>query len=74
MAVRLRATARVEGGGAAQLLLRVDRVSGELGFFDDMAERAIRSGAWTTYEVIGDTALGLWLAAQKFPYDAVVGR
>lgn len=55
-AVRLRATVRVEGGGSAQLFLRVDRASGELGFFDDMADRPIRSGAWATYEVIGEVA------------------
>jgi hypothetical protein len=54
--VRLRATLRVEGGGAAQLILRVDRPGVELGFFDNMADRPIRSGEWTTYSIEGEVA------------------
>jgi hypothetical protein len=55
-AVRLRAAVRVEGGGAAQLLLRIDRASGELGFFDNMEDRPIRAAVWTVYELTGEVA------------------
>jgi hypothetical protein len=54
--VRLRATVRVEGGGAARLLLRVDRGDGALGFFDNMGDRPIRSSEWSTYSVEGEVA------------------
>jgi hypothetical protein len=53
--VRLRATVRVEGAGAAQLLLRVDRPA-ELGFFDNMADRPIRFPDWTPFAVEGEVA------------------
>lgn len=55
-AVRLKAVIRVEGPGAVQLTLRVDRSDGELGFFDNMADRPIRSGEWATYTVEGEVA------------------
>jgi hypothetical protein len=55
-AVRLRATVRVEGGGSAQLLLRVDRASGELGFFDNMEDRPIRGDMWAAFELTGEVA------------------
>jgi hypothetical protein len=46
----------VEGAGAAQLILRVDRPAGELGFFDNMGDRPIRSGEWATYSIEGEVA------------------
>jgi hypothetical protein len=55
-AVRLRATIRVEGGGAAKLILRVDRPGGELGFFDNMGDRPIHAGEWATYSIEGEVA------------------
>lgn len=55
-AIRLRASVRVEGEGAAQLLLRVDRAPGELGFFDNMGDRPIRAGEWKSYELTGEVA------------------
>jgi hypothetical protein len=54
--VRLRAAVRVEGEGTAQLLLRVDRVPGELGFYDNMGDRPIRAGEWAPYELFGEVA------------------
>jgi hypothetical protein len=54
--VRLRTSIRVEGDGAAQLILRIDRPGGELGFFDNMGDRPIRAGEWTTYSVEGEVA------------------
>lgn len=55
-AVRLRAAVRVEGGGTAQLLLRVDRASGDLGFFDNMEDRPIQGAEWQTFELPGEVA------------------
>jgi hypothetical protein len=54
--VRLRASIRVQGAGAAQLILRVDRPAGELGFFDNMGDRPIHAGEWATYTVEGEVA------------------
>jgi hypothetical protein len=56
LAVRLRAAVRVEGEGAAQLILRVDREGGRLGFFDNMGDRPIRPGDWANYELTGEVA------------------
>jgi len=36
--------------------MRVDRVSGEPGFFDNMSDRSIRDQNWTYYDVTGDVA------------------
>ena len=56
--VRLRAWVRAEiaEGGRAQLGLRVDRPGGQIGFFDNMADRPIRDPAWRMYEIEGDVA------------------
>jgi erythromycin esterase len=58
-AVRLRAAVRLENpgpGDRAQLWLRVERVQGAAGFYDDMADRPITGTAWQTYEISGDVA------------------
>src|SRR5206468_2072798 len=54
--VRLRASVRVEGGGKAQLQLRVDHPDGKLAFFDNMEDRPITSNVWTEYEISGEVA------------------
>ena len=57
--VRLRGAARVVGRGAgsgANLWLRVDRPEGQRGFFDNMADRPIRSDGWGDYEIVGEVA------------------
>lgn len=55
--VRLRGAVRVEGVGAsAGLWLRVDRAQKQMGFFDNMQDRPIRSSAWAYYEIAGDVA------------------
>lgn len=54
--VRLRAVLRVEGEGSAQLLLRVDREGGALGFFDNMADRVVRAAPAKEYELTGEVA------------------
>jgi erythromycin esterase len=48
--VRLEA---VEAGDRAQLWLRVDRTGGQVGFFDNMGDRPIRSSEWRSYEITG---------------------
>jgi len=53
--VRLRATLRVEGPGAAQLLLRVDRPAA-LAFFDNMGDRPLRAATWTPVTLEGEVA------------------
>jgi C-terminal processing protease CtpA/Prc len=55
---RFRAAVRTEVSGAsrAALWLRVDREGGAPGFFDNMADRPIRSAEWQTYEITGDVA------------------
>lgn len=57
--VRMRAAVRVEPedqDDRAQLWFRVDRPGGELGFFDNMDDRPIRSGEWAHYEITGEIA------------------
>lgn len=54
--VRMRMDIRVEGPGSAQMLLRVDREGGRLGFFDNMGDRSIVAGEWRTYELTGEVA------------------
>ncbi len=54
--VRFRAWVRletVEPGDRAQLWLRVDRPGGQVGFFDNMGGRPIRSSQWQSYEISG---------------------
>src|SRR5262245_3100370 len=55
--VRLRAAVRVVSGSGnqAMLWLRVDRRDGD-GFFDNMADRPIKSTEWKHYEIVGDVA------------------
>ncbi|HYJ87379.1 MAG TPA: S41 family peptidase [Pyrinomonadaceae bacterium] len=55
--VRFRAAVRMEGGdpvARAQLWLRADRPEKQVGFFNNMDDRPIRSGAWQYYEIVGD--------------------
>jgi hypothetical protein len=55
--VRFRAAVRTEisgSAGQAQLWLRIDRGNRQMGFFDNMGDRPIRSSAWNYYEIIGD--------------------
>jgi hypothetical protein len=56
--VRLRAWVRAEmvDDGHVQLGLRVDRTGGKPGFFDNMADRPIRSTPWKIFEIEGDVA------------------
>ena len=55
--VRLRGAVRVEGATAsAALWMRVDRPERQMGFFDNMGDRPIRSAAWAYYEIAGDVA------------------
>lgn len=54
--IRLRAFVRTEGGeggGTAQLWLRVDREGGVVGFFENMQDRPISSAEWEVYEIVG---------------------
>jgi transglutaminase-like putative cysteine protease len=55
--VRLRAAVRVVSGSGNQAMLwfRVDRRAGD-GFFDNMADRPIKSAEWKQYEIVGDVA------------------
>ncbi|HSG81713.1 MAG TPA: S41 family peptidase [Gemmatimonadota bacterium] len=47
----------VEGdGNQAQLWLRVDRPTGQLGFFENMSDRPITSRSWGSYEIEGEVA------------------
>lgn len=72
--IRFRAAVRAEvpgPGSQAALWLRVDRQGGGVGFFDNMADRPIRSSEWKTYEITGDVApdaksiyLGMMLLGQ----------
>lgn len=43
--------------GSAQLWIRVDRASGETGFFDNMHDNPIQSNQWKTYEIKGNIAI-----------------
>src|SRR5579871_2194702 len=57
--VRLRAAVRLEappGEGQTMLWLRVDRPKGQMGFFDNMADRPITASDWRSYEIVGDVA------------------
>jgi len=54
-AIRFRGAARVEGG-SCQFWLRVDRVKNQMGFFDNMGDRPIRSGKWEYHEISGSVA------------------
>jgi C-terminal processing protease CtpA/Prc len=55
--VRLRGAVRVESSnGWAGLWMRVDGPEGQMGFFDNMQDRPIRSAEWAYYEVAGDVA------------------
>ena len=54
--IRFQASAKVEAekwNDRAQLWLRVDRKSGERGFFDNMYDRPIRGKEWDTYHIEG---------------------
>ncbi len=44
--VRLQAQVRIEGGGHAQMWLRVDRENRTMGSFDNMDDRPIRGPSW----------------------------
>jgi hypothetical protein len=43
-------------GNQGQLWLRVDRESKQVGFFDNMRDRPIKSDEWSEYEIAGDVA------------------
>ena len=54
--VRFRAAVRFDAGngfGRAQLWMRVDRVGGTQGFFDNMGDRPITSSDWAFYDIVG---------------------
>jgi len=54
--VRLHAWLRLEAAAkadAAQMWLRVDRTNREMGFFDNMQNRPVRSAAWTEAQIVG---------------------
>lgn len=54
---RVRFEARAANPSAsAHLWLRVDRPNAQVGFFDNMMDRPIRSGEWATYTIVGDVA------------------
>ncbi len=55
--IRLRAWLRVEATGPddkAQLWIRVDRPNRQMGFFDNMQDRPVRSADWTACDIEGD--------------------
>lgn len=54
--VVLRAQVKVDGLmlPTAQMWLRVDRGSGDMGLFDNMADRPVHAGGWTTIAIEGD--------------------
>jgi transglutaminase-like putative cysteine protease len=57
--IRFRAWVRTElanEASTASLWLRVDRASGEDGFFDNMGQRPIRTRDWQSFEIVGDVA------------------
>lgn len=53
--VRYRAWLRIQDGlkGSAQLFLRVDRSTGEVGFHDYSHDRPVRLRDWTAREIVG---------------------
>ena len=54
--VVLKAQVKVDGlmRPTAQMWLRVDRRSGDMGFFDNMADRPVQAGGWTTMTIEAD--------------------
>jgi C-terminal processing protease CtpA/Prc len=57
--IKLTASVRsqVEGfGNQGQLWLRIDRENKQMGFFDNMSDRPIRSAEWRVYEIHGKVA------------------
>ncbi len=57
--MRFRAWVRTElanDASSAHLWLRVDRGPDQMGFFDNMAQRPIRTGDWQSFEIVGDVA------------------
>ena len=58
--VTLRASVRIgeprPAMGQAQLWMRVDRAGGRMGFFDNMADRPVRSTEWSEVEIRGEVA------------------
>ena len=57
--IRLRALVRAtprESSGKAALWLRVDRPDRQMGFFDNMDDRPVRSGNWKEYGIEGPVA------------------
>jgi len=55
--IRFRAAVRTQPSApesCAQLWLRIDCPEGRCGFFDNMADRPIRSTQWRAYEIIAD--------------------
>ncbi|MDN3647180.1 S41 family peptidase [Pontixanthobacter aestiaquae] len=56
--IRLTGMARVDSPAPkhAGFWLRVDRPGGQSGFFDNMGDRPITSGAWQSYSIEGDVA------------------
>ncbi|HMB93976.1 MAG TPA: S41 family peptidase [Rhodothermales bacterium] len=54
--VKLKAAVKTDvsgNGNQAQLWLRVDRLSSQVGFFDNMQDRPVTSPTWDTYEITG---------------------
>ena len=54
--IKLKASVKVqaeEPSARGQLWLRVDRENGQMGFFDNMMDRPIRSDEWKVYEING---------------------
>ncbi|MBK7875486.1 MAG: transglutaminase family protein [Planctomycetes bacterium] len=81
--VRFSAQVRCEpdgDAGGAMLWFRVDRADREMGFFDNMGDRPIRSSEWKRYEIVGDVAsdaeaiaLGMMLLGEgKAMFDDVL--
>jgi len=57
--IKLMASVRAEVSGVSnrgQMWLRVDRLDKQLGFFDNMDDRPIRSPEWQNYEIEGEVA------------------
>ena len=75
--IRYHAAVSVAAGGRAGLWLRVDRLGGTMGFFDNMMSRPIMTqGEWQYFEVNGfvhpdaeKVALGLLVYAGKARFD-----
>jgi C-terminal processing protease CtpA/Prc len=57
--IRMRGSVRTERAGPGdrvQLWLRVDRAGNQMGFFDNMDDRPVRSKAWVESTIVGDVA------------------